>query len=128
MSALVVIVGLLILAGLFSALHGVISPLANWLSPMPPRAEPEYQEPADDAILLRLDDGTPVTWGMQRQFERELAAIAERQQQARHAPRAKPNVAQRAGSQLRAKNAAKRRLRAAMAEHERRPKPPRNLP
>ena len=110
MEILIIIVALLLVGGVSSALHGIIKPAVDWLSP-----EPSVRDFEIDTSLV---DST----------QAQQASPIQKSKPSRRAMRDEGLSFQRALARQYARGAEKRRLRADIAEHERRPKTSRYLP
>ena len=116
MEVLIFLVALVIVGGVLSAQHAVIKPVVDWMYP---------PEPINDLEIADL----------LKEVEELQQEIRERENARKPLPlppdRTDPNGSRavlRLLEKQKAEDARKRHLRAAIAEHERRPKPPRHLP
>lgn len=106
MEFLIVIAGLWGVGCLFSAMHGLIKPVVDWVAPQNVNTTNQTASP-------RLASGMAPAGGKPRPRKRSMTGS---------------HTQQRPNAKWWATYERKRRLRAAIAEHTSKPKPPRYLP
>lgn len=78
MDILIFTVALLLVVSALATLGHILRPVTDWLAPPPIDTPEPYTGPADNDVLIRLDDGTVITHGQARQLERDMKRISKK--------------------------------------------------